>query len=81
MKIKLAITLLIATLMTGCASTSKNGPVDDFLDGAISSAERRDARSPNRQRDTSDELKNDSISGVATALLRGFIGLFDSSDE
>ena len=81
MKIKLVITLVLATLLAGCANTSKNGPVDDFFEGAIKSAERRDVRAPHRQVNASDELKSDSVSGVATAISRGLAGLFDSAEN
>ena len=81
MKIKLVTTVFLTIFLTGCASTSKNGPIDDFFDGAISSAERRNARTPNMQVDLKNELKRDSMSGVATALFRGFLDLFDSSGD
>ncbi|BFT30181.1 hypothetical protein D210916BOD24_13570 [Alteromonas sp. D210916BOD_24] len=55
--------------------------MDDFFEGAIHSAERREARSPNRDKDVSSELKDDVASGVMTATLRGIVNFFFATDK
>ncbi len=81
MKRKLLPILVLIVMTTGCASTSKSNFADDFFDGAISSAERRDARLPNRERDTNKELKQDAAAGVITATFSGILDLMFSSDD
>ncbi|AMJ87115.1 MULTISPECIES: hypothetical protein [Alteromonas] len=77
MKTKLIAVLIASAISSGCASTSKK-TVSDFLDGASSSAEKREQEESNvihaKKNSPETDAIEDSMSGVFTALFRGIFG-------
>lgn len=77
MKTKLIAILIASAISSGCASTS-NKTVGDFLDGAFSSAEKREQEESNamhaKKNSPETDAIEDTMSGVFTALFRGIFG-------
>ena len=76
-KFKIITILLFALCFSGCASTSTNDVLEDFVDGAVYSREYREKQN-NEYEDSFQS--DDVVVGFLNILLQSVVDLFDSDE-
>ncbi|WP_100644609.1 hypothetical protein [Alteromonas facilis] len=81
-RLRIAVLVCLTTLFAGCASTKNQPAFYDFVDGAESNYEQRQAKQIRETGSADNRIKNDDIvAGGINVLFQGIIGLFSSKDK